>query len=122
MSLVRVSVTPATWSGHGKAWAEWWAWEGDAAVVELPAAILGVTISYLLWLREQGVSAVVAQRRLSGDGLYLNLRGWPDVTKDSLIRQVIKGWSKEQVRRERCVKFPLNTFMQCPAHRFILTL
>lgn len=59
-----------------------------------------MTIDYLLFLRESGVSAAVAQRRLSGLSFHFKLRNWPDSTKSFVIRQALKGWKKEYVRTE----------------------
>lgn len=59
-----------------------------------------VTIDYLLFLRESGLSAAVAQRRLSGLSFHFKLRNWSDSTKSFVIRQALKGWKKEYVRTE----------------------
>lgn len=79
MALVGSSVTPTTWHSHGKAWAEWCAMQGGGPL-GLDYDILLQTIEYLLSLRQQGCSAVVAQRRLSGVRFHLLLQGRPDVT------------------------------------------
>lgn len=99
MALVGASVAPSTWNGHGKAWREWFqiaqGWECKSR-----DELLGSTLQYLLQLRESGCSAAVAQKRLSGVRFHLLLRGREDVTKDFVIRQALKGWRKEGVRKE----------------------
>ncbi|XP_069816781.1 vomeronasal type-2 receptor 26-like [Dendropsophus ebraccatus] len=64
MSLVQASVTPATWACHGKAWSVWASMVGPRPVESNDHDRLAVTISYMLSLRQQGCSIVVAQRRL----------------------------------------------------------
>lgn len=77
---------PATWNRHGKAWLEWVRLAGDD-LNRGRDRLLEITLNYLVQLREQGASATVAQRRLSGIRLHVLLRGWEDVTKDFIIRQ-----------------------------------
>lgn len=109
MSLVGSSVAPATWAGHGKSWDEWMALLGDRTLPRDRETLLGITLSYMINLREKGVSASVAQRKLAGVRFHLLLRGRLDVTKDFIIRQSLKGWKKERVVREsrRPVSFSL---------------
>lgn len=66
MSQVCYMVTPSTGHGHGKAWDEWCALAGDRRVDVDRAVKFRVTLEYLLQLRDQGWSAVVAQWRLAG--------------------------------------------------------
>lgn len=100
MNMVGASVTPATWRGHGKAWGEWLVLAGSHILWSDPTFLLGVSLRYLLQLRDQGVSATVAQRRLSGVRFHLLLRGSEDVTKAFVIRQALKGWRKERMATE----------------------
>ncbi|XP_044158602.1 uncharacterized protein LOC122944427 isoform X1 [Bufo gargarizans] len=97
MTLVSSSVTPATWQAHGKAWAEWLVVRGSRDVASRDDVRLEVTVEWLLGMRERGVSAPVARRKLAGVAFYFKLYGWPDVTKMFLIRQAMKGWQKEYV-------------------------
>ncbi|XP_056402039.1 uncharacterized protein LOC130295377 isoform X1 [Hyla sarda] len=109
MSLVRSSVAPATWSSHGKAWAEWLDLVGDRDVAGAVPDRLEVTLDYLLALRGRGFSGSVAARRMSGVAFYFQLLGWSDVTKFFVVRQALKGWSRERVCLDvrRPVSFPL---------------
>lgn len=91
MRMVRASVAQATWSAYGKAWDEWVALVGSRRVASVESDRLQVTTEYVLCLREQGASAALAQRRLSGLSFHFNLRGWNDVTKIVVIRQALKG-------------------------------
>ncbi|XP_044151282.1 uncharacterized protein LOC122939275 [Bufo gargarizans] len=109
MSLVRSSVSPATWQTHGNSWVQWWGIVGERDVGARDDLRLEVTVEWLLYLRSLRVSAAVAQRRLSGIAFHFKLRGWSDVTKHFVIRQALKGWRKEYVSREsrRPVSFGL---------------
>lgn len=67
-------------------------------------SLLGITLRYLVQIRERRVSASVAQRKLSAVRFHLLLRGWVDVTGDFIVRQALKGWRKEQGNMEsRCL-------------------
>ncbi|XP_056414359.1 uncharacterized protein LOC130356619 isoform X1 [Hyla sarda] len=94
MPLVSSSVTPATWSGHGKAWGEWLELVGGRDVAGDDEWRFTVTVDYLLRMRELGRSAIVARRRLSGLSFHFKLRGWVDVTKRFSILQALKGWDR----------------------------
>ncbi|XP_044136651.1 uncharacterized protein LOC122928152 [Bufo gargarizans] len=109
MSLVRSSVSPATWQTHGNSWVQWWGIVGERDVGARDDLRLEVTVEWLLYLRSLRVSAAVAQRRLSGIAFHFKLRGWSDVTKHFVIRQALKGWRKKYVSREsrRPVSFGL---------------
>lgn len=61
--------------------------------------LLDLMVRYMVSLRERGFSATVAQRKLAGVRFYTFSRGNDDVTRDFLIRQVLKGWRKEIVRK-----------------------
>lgn len=60
---------------------------------------LEVTTDYMLKLRKQGVSAVGCFG-VGGLTFHFKLRCWIDITKSFVIRQALKGWRKEYVRRE----------------------
>ncbi|XP_044134425.1 uncharacterized protein LOC122926964 [Bufo gargarizans] len=111
MSLVGASVSPATWRGHGKAWADWLSGVGARNVATQDSLRLEVTVEWLLKLRSMGVSAPVAQRRLSGVAFFFRLCGWPDVSKHFVIRQAMKGWKKEYVLRDR--RRPISFGLLC---------
>lgn len=100
MPLVRASVTQATWSEYSKAWDEWMALVGSRWVDVVESDRLQVTMEYMLRLREQEVSAAVAQRRLSGLSFHFKLCCWSDVSKLFIIHQALKGRRKEYVRLE----------------------
>lgn len=109
MSLVGASVTPATWRGHGKGWAEWCMLAGREVIWSSASSLLEVSLRYLMQLRSQGCSAAVARRRLSGVRFHLLMRGCEDVTGAFTIRQALKGWRKEGVRPDsrRPISFEL---------------
>lgn len=100
MALIRSSVAPPTWGCYGKAWSEWVALVGDRRVESSESERLQVTVEYFLSLREAGLSAAVAQRRLSGLAFHFKIRGWADTTKHFVFRQAIRGWKKEFVSRD----------------------
>lgn len=75
MALVGSSITTATWRGHGKAWAEWCTVQGGRPLGYDYTTLLHNTLEYLMVIRQQGCSAVVAQRRLSGVCFHLLLPG-----------------------------------------------
>lgn len=87
MSLVSSSVAPSMWSRHGK---EWLSFAGPLRNDWDEVHLRAVTASYLLCLRDRGVSATVAQRWLSGVRFHLLLRGYPDVSKSFIFRQALK--------------------------------
>lgn len=97
ISLVGAFVAPATWTGHGKSWKEWVSFLGSGPLPSNREKLLGVTIRYLVSLRERGVSATLAQQRLSEVRFHLLLHGREDVTKDFILWQALKGWRKERV-------------------------
>lgn len=109
MALVGASITPATWRLHGKAWEEWGALVGDRDVGTSEGVRMVVTLEYLAQLRLQGVSGIVAQRRLAGVSFHFQLRDWGDVTRKFIIRQALKGWKKERSSMEarRPISFSL---------------
>ncbi|XP_040271178.1 uncharacterized protein LOC120986584 isoform X1 [Bufo bufo] len=109
MPLIQASVSPATWQAHGKAWGDWESMVGGRDVASSDDLRLEVTVKWLLQLRASGVSASMAQRRLSGVAFHFKLRDWPDVTRRFIIRQALRGWRKELVYREcrRPVSFNL---------------
>lgn len=78
MPLVRGSVTPATWTSHGKAWREWFY---PAGALYDAAAAHRATVALLASLRLKGASVSVARKRLAGVDFMLKLRGLGDVTK-----------------------------------------
>ncbi|XP_031758062.1 uncharacterized protein LOC100497302 [Xenopus tropicalis] len=94
LSMVRSSVTPATWQAYGNAWGEWLPFT-KGRNGEDNRQLRDSTIAYLLELRARGVSAVSAQRRLTGLAFFFKLIGWQDVTKHFIIRQALKGWKRE---------------------------
>lgn len=100
MPMVRASVAPSTWTGYGKAWEEWLAVVGERRVDSIDSVRLEVTTDYIMELRRQSVTAALVQQRLAGLAFHFKLRGWPDVTKSFIIRQVLKGWRKESVRKD----------------------
>ncbi|XP_069812969.1 uncharacterized protein [Dendropsophus ebraccatus] len=106
--LLRAALSEATWSSHGKAWAEWL---GCAAgQVWLTQEVCNATTwAFLEKLRVQGASAAVAKKRLAGVSFMLRLWGLPDVTKDLALQLVLRGWKKEVVKRDarRAISFIL---------------
>ncbi|XP_031758455.1 uncharacterized protein LOC116410934 isoform X1 [Xenopus tropicalis] len=93
LSLVRSSVTPATWQAYGNAWSEWLHFaKGNG---EDTRQLCDSTINYLVALRARGGSAISAQRRLTGLAFFFKLLGWQDVTKHFIITQALKGWRRE---------------------------
>ncbi|KAM3936660.1 uncharacterized protein RB166_016958 [Leptodactylus fuscus] len=100
MPLVQASVTPATWRGHGKAWAEWCALAHGRFHWEDRSFLFSLTVNYVLSLRRAGASASMAQRRLAGVGFFLKLYGLEDVTSFFCFRQALKGWRRECVRKD----------------------
>ncbi|KAE8597619.1 hypothetical protein XENTR_v10016535 [Xenopus tropicalis] len=94
LSMVRSSVTPATWQAYGNAWSEWLPF-ARGTNGEDNRQLCDSTIAYLLELRARGASAVSAQRRLTGLAFAFKLLGWQDVTKHFVIRQALKGWKRE---------------------------
>ncbi|XP_056407274.1 uncharacterized protein LOC130298362 isoform X1 [Hyla sarda] len=100
MPLLKSSMAASTWSGHGKAWADWCLLVAGRNVAECLDTRLAVTVDYLLLLRSANLSALVARRRLSGVSFYFRLLGWEDVTKRFLIQQSLKGWQRTHVRKD----------------------
>ncbi|XP_072005005.1 uncharacterized protein [Engystomops pustulosus] len=99
-ALVQSSLAPSTWTAHGKAWAEWSVVAGSVDFSYDARVRLDITLRYLEGLRDKGVSGLCAQRRLAGIAFFFKLHGWVDVTQCFFIKQVIKGWKKDSVRRE----------------------
>lgn len=100
MELIRASVALPTWGSYGKAWDEWVAAVGDRSVDSSDSERLQVTVEYFLSLRSAGLSAAVAQRRLSGLSFHFKLRGWVDSTKHFVFTQALRGWKKERVTKD----------------------
>lgn len=98
MSLVGASVSPSTWNALGKLWREWCALAREAGLPWSDKGLLELTLH--LQLRDQGVSANVAQRKLAGVRFHLLIRGIKDVTQEFIVRQALIGWRKELVRLE----------------------
>lgn len=71
MELVGASVTPATWSGHGKSWNEWCQIVDAGVFPSSEKKLLNVTLRYLVQLWEHGVSAVVMLCRIDGVRFHL---------------------------------------------------
>lgn len=90
-AMVSALVTPATRRLHGKAWDEWLALVGERDMETLEAVRLGVTLEYMMQLRQKGVSGLVAQQRLAGVSFHFQLYDWGDVTRKFVIRQALKG-------------------------------
>lgn len=97
LPLIRTSLAQSTWTTYGKAWEEWSSLIHDRQVDVSEAARLEVTVDFLLRLRDNGASAALAQRRLTGISFHFKLRGWSDVTKEFSVRQALKGWRRELV-------------------------
>lgn len=100
MSLVGASVSPATCNAHSKSWWEWCVLAGEAGLPESDQELLELTVRFLLRMRDQGVSANVAQWKLAGVRFHLLIRGLKDVTHEFIVFQALKGWRKELVRME----------------------
>ncbi|CAN2391322.1 hypothetical protein PRIEUP_LOCUS1361 [Pristimantis euphronides] len=94
IALVKQSVTPATWRRHGSAWQHWLRIAGG----RFPSRNeehLQVTFDYMADLRDAGASASMVSKNLAGVAFMLKLWCFKDVTKHFVIRQVVKGWRKE---------------------------
>lgn len=109
MPLIQASLAPSTWQAHGKAWEEWVSFTGAGWVPASSAALCAETENFLLFLRDQGVSWAVVQKRLAGLAFHFKLKGWPDATKKFSIRQALKGWRRQtpQLDSRRPVSFQL---------------
>ncbi|KAM3936568.1 uncharacterized protein RB166_008366 [Leptodactylus fuscus] len=100
MSLVQNSVATATWAGYGKAWREW------CDCVDLERVDVSVedrwkvVYRYVSMLRDSGVSAAVASRRISGLNFHFQLRGWGNLFQSFVLRQALKGWRREVVCKD----------------------
>lgn len=90
-------VAHSTWTTYGKSWEEWLQLAGDRRVDVSDSIKLEATVEYLLRLRDQGASATLAQRKLSGVSFNFKLRGWVYITKNFIIHQALKGWRREQI-------------------------
>lgn len=89
MPLVQMLLSTPTWRAHGKVWEERVAVAGMFGMVPDASLRLKSTLRYLVSLRVRGVSAGVAQRRLSGLHFHFLLCSWEDVA--FFIRQALKA-------------------------------
>lgn len=100
LALLGASVTLAKWSGQRKSWNKWCQMVDAGVFPSSKEELLNITLLYLVQLRERGVLAVVVQRRIVGVRFHLLLRGLVDVSGSFVVRQALKGWWKEFIRRE----------------------
>lgn len=92
-------MAPATWSCHGKHWAEWLGFVPAGADLD-SSTCFQATISFLAALRSSGVSVSLARKKLGGVAFMLKLLRKEDVTKAFLVRLLLKGWSKSGARAD----------------------
>lgn len=94
--LLRSSVAASTWATHGKSWQEWLCFLPNCAQLDR-SSCLTATLALFGHLRVSGSSASLAKKRLSGVAFMLKLLGKMDVTREFLVKQVVRGWGKSKV-------------------------
>ncbi|XP_018123191.1 uncharacterized protein LOC108719089 [Xenopus laevis] len=109
--LVRSSVAASTWAAYGKVWKEWeqlvdWAegWSSSDGRREL-------MLWWVYWMAETGRSAAQIDKGRAALAFWFKLKGWVDLTKDFVVRQVVRGLKKGNIRCDtrRPVSVPMLT-------------
>lgn len=98
--LVRQSVALAMWTMYGKAWNAWSGCTGGSSFAHSQQERLRITLQYLLLLRQQGVSGMVARRKVTGISFHFQLRGWENIGLHFLVNRALRGWRKERISTE----------------------
>ncbi|XP_071984316.1 uncharacterized protein [Engystomops pustulosus] len=106
--LIRTSISSATWQKYSVSWSHWLLFSGGTLPAER-SQLLDNSLNWLLQIRRQGASFNKAKSSLAGLSFMLKLHNRPDITKDFIFKQILKGWKREKVSHDsrRPVSLPL---------------
>ncbi|XP_063781311.1 integrase/recombinase xerD homolog [Pseudophryne corroboree] len=95
--LVERSLAPKTWKAYVAAWEKWQQFQGN--VSSEGQAPLQQLLEFLGKSKEEGASRAVANTRLALVSFFSKLLGKEDLTKAFVVRTVMKGWARVEIRR-----------------------
>ncbi|OCT65947.1 hypothetical protein XELAEV_18042201mg [Xenopus laevis] len=90
--LMADSLSHTTLKIYSRVWAEWIAnTDAEKGLKDHQSRILA-TFSYLLKLKKTGICGSTVQKNMAALSFLFNLFSWKDVTKEFLIKRIVKGW------------------------------
>lgn len=99
MELLRNSMFSTTSSSHGKHWAEWLRFVSDGANLNRLACSQAM-VAFIADMCVLGLLVSLTRIKLAGVAFMLKLLGKEDVILDFLVKQLMKGWSKNSVEKD----------------------
>lgn len=108
---VHASLAQSTWVSYHRVWNEWVSALGGEFLLSSPQDRRLALFSYLIYLQDKDVSGSTVGTALSALSFWFRILGWEDITKDFLIRRVLKGWKRltSSPDSRRPVSVPLLT-------------
>ncbi|XP_073507068.1 uncharacterized protein [Phyllobates terribilis] len=89
--LIGQSLSTRTWSSYEVAWQQWEEWKATMGDPLESDSLLLLLVGHC-W--EEGWSVPKINNFMAGLAFGFKIRGLPDVTKATLVRQALKGWRK----------------------------
>ncbi|XP_073518808.1 uncharacterized protein [Phyllobates terribilis] len=89
--LIGQSLSTRTWSSYEVAWQQWEEWKATMRDPLESDSLLLLLVGHC-W--EEGWSVPKINNFMAGLAFGFKIRGLPDVTKATLVRQALKGWRK----------------------------
>eukprot|EP00079_Xenopus_tropicalis_P012763 XP_002940162.2 PREDICTED: uncharacterized protein LOC100485032 [Xenopus tropicalis] len=110
--LVRQSVAPSTWARYSGVWDEW------ESVKRLYGEYGGaggereILIWWISRLCKRGITASSLDTKMAGLSFYFRVGGSQDHTKDTIIRQALKGYRRGKLVRDQRKPVTFNLLQQ----------
>ncbi|XP_041417056.1 uncharacterized protein LOC121393217 [Xenopus laevis] len=98
--FVRSLVAESTWASYGKVWKEWEQLGNWVGGTHSPQDRQEPMFWWVYWMAEQGRTVVQIEKGMGALVFLFKLRGWEDLNKGFVVRQVIKGFKRSRVRQD----------------------
>ncbi|KAM4694294.1 integrase/recombinase xerD homolog [Discoglossus pictus] len=101
VSLIRNSLAPSTWSAYRKVWFKWADLVAAAGGEESDDQRLSILLRFILQCKDAGMSAASVSSQVTALAFMFKLAGQKDLTKEFLVRRVLKGLARGQSSKDK---------------------
>lgn len=99
MGLLHNLMSTTTWTSHGKHWSGWLHFVPVASTLDRQSC-KQATLDLIVEMWSQGLSFLLAKKNLAEVAFLLKRCGAEDVTKDFIVKQLLKGFQRESIRKD----------------------
>ncbi|OCU00247.1 hypothetical protein XELAEV_18006028mg [Xenopus laevis] len=92
IELMADSLSHTTLKVYSRVWAEWIANTDAEKGLKYHQSHILATFSYLLKLKKTGICGSTVQKNMAALSFLFKIFSWKDVTKEFLIKIIVKGW------------------------------